>query len=226
MDIIEQLNKKVIISVQAMKNEPFYDENAIIAMMKSVVDGGASGLRLAGERDIINAKRLFDLPVIGITKPDILPDKWKDIVYITPTLDDVKTVINAGADIVAVDATLRVRPKESLEELLSYIKSQKKLAMADVSNYKEGENAYNLGFDIVSTTLSGYTTYTDSKNSEPDFVLLEELAKNLDCPIFLEGRIEQPQHVTKALQLGAHSVVIGSAVTRPKLITKRFVDRN
>lgn len=225
MEIIERLNRQVIISVQAMKNEPFYEETAIIAMMKSVVEGGASGLRLAGARDIINAKKLFNIPIIGITKPDILPDNWKEIVYITPTLDDVKTVIQAGADIVAVDATLRNRPKERLEGILRYIKSQKKLAMADVSNYKEGENADKLGFDIVSTTLSGYTTYTDNQDIEPDFALLEKLAKNLDCPVFLEGRIEQPEQVTKAFELGAHSVVIGSAVTRPKLITKRFVDR-
>ena len=222
MNILEKLKNEIIISVQAMKGEPLYEETALTAMMKSVVNGGAKGLRLAGARDVKNAKKLFDIPVIGLTKPDKLPDNWKEIVYITPTLKEVNELIEANADIIATDATLRERPKESLKEILKYIKAHNKLAMADISTFEEGVKARELGFDIISTTLSGYTQNSDCASVEPDFKLLSNLAKEVDCPIFLEGRVWEPSEVKKAFDLGAYSVVIGSAVTRPQLIVKRF----
>ncbi len=226
MDIIKKLEKQVIISVQAMPDEPLYKEDCLIAMMQSVINGGAKALRLAGARDIINAKKLFDVPVIGITKPDKLPYNWKEIVYITPTIADVQSLISANADIIATDATARPRPKESLEEILAYIKSHNKLAMADISNFEEGVNARKLGFDIISTTLSGYTQTSKQNMESPDFELLQMLVKELDCPIILEGRIWNVSEVDKAFETGAYAVVIGSAVTRPQLITKRFCERN
>lgn len=225
MDILEKLKNQIIISVQAMPNEPLYEEICLTAMMKSVVNGGAKGLRLAGARDVANAKKLFDIPVIGLTKPDKLPDNWKEIVYITPTLKEVDELINANADIIATDATMRPRPKESLEEIIKYIKSHNKLAMADISTFEEGLNARNLGFDVISTTLSGYTQNSRQDLTTPDFDLLEKLVKELDCPVILEGRIWEISEVEKAFELGAYSVVIGSAVTRPQLITKRFCER-
>ena len=226
MDIIKKLEKQVIISVQAMPDEPLYKEDCLIAMMQSVINGGAKALRLAGARDIINAKKLFDVPVIGLTKPDKLPYNWKEIVYITPTIADVQSLISANADIIATDATARPRPKESLEEILAYIKSHNKLAMADISNFEEGVNARKLGFDIISTTLSGYTQTSKQNMESPDFELLQMLVKELDCPIILEGRIWNVSEVDKAFETGAYAVVIGSAVTRPQLITKRFCERN
>lgn len=208
-----------------MQNEPLYKEEALTAMMESVVNGGAKGLRLAGVRDVKNAKKLFDIPIIGLTKPDKLPNNWKEIVYITPTLKEVNELIEADADIIATDATLRPRPKESLDEIIKYIKQHNKLAMADISTFEEGVKARELGFDIISTTLSGYTQNSRQDLIEPDFELLEQLTKELDCPVILEGRIWEPKEVDKAFGLGAHSVVIGSAVTRPQLITKRFCER-
>lgn len=225
MSIIEKLNKQIIISVQAMPNEPLYKEEVLTAMMKSVVNGGAKGLRLAGARDVKNAKKLFNLPVIGLTKPDKLPQNWKEIVYITPTLKEVDELIEADADIIATDATQRPRPKESLKEILNYIKSHNKLAMADISTFEEGIKARELGFDIISTTLSGYTQNSKQDLKGPDFELAEKLSKTLDCPVILEGRIWEPKEVDKAFDLGVHAVVIGSAVTRPQLITKRFCER-
>lgn len=225
MNILEKLKKQVIISVQAMPNEPLYKEECLTAMMQSVVNGGAKGLRLAGARDVKNAKKLFDIPIIGLTKPDKLPDNWKEVVYITPTLKEVDELINANADIIATDATMRPRPKESLEEIIKYIKSHNKLAMADISTFEEGINARNLGFDVISTTLSGYTQNSRQDLTTPDFDLLEKLVNKLDCPIILEGRVWETSEVDKAFELGAHSVVIGSAVTRPQLITKRFCER-
>lgn len=225
MNILKKLEKEIIISVQAMQNEPLYKEEALTAMMESVVNGGAKGLRLAGVRDVKNAKKLFDIPIIGLTKPDKLPNNWKEIVYITPTLKEVNELIEADADIIATDATLRPRPKESLDEIIKYIKQHNKLAMADISTFEEGVKARELGFDIISTTLSGYTQNSRQDLIEPDFELLEQLTKELDCPVILEGRIWEPKEVDKAFGLGAHSVVIGSAVTRPQLITKRFCER-
>lgn len=223
--ILEKLKNQIIVSVQAMPNEPLYEESCIIAMMKSVVNGGAKGLRLAGARDVKNAKKIFDIPIIGLTKPDKLPDNWKEIVYITPTLKEVNELIEANADIIATDATQRPRPKESLKEIVNYIKSHNKLSMADISTFEEGIKARELGFDIISTTLSGYTQYSNQNMEGPDFELLEKLVKELNCPIILEGRIWEPNEVNQAFELGAHSVVIGSAITRPQLITKRFYNR-
>lgn len=225
MNVMEKLKNQVIISVQAMKDEPLYDEKCLTAMMQSVINGGAKALRLAGVRDVKNAKKLFDVPVIGLTKPDKLPENWLDVVYITPTIEDVKGLIEAGADVIATDATKRPRAGESLEEMVKYIKNNGRLAMADISTFEEGMYARSLGFDIISTTLSGYTSHSRQDIQGPDFELLEKLVKELDCPVVLEGRVWEPKEVDRAFELGAHSVVIGSAVTRPQLITKRFCTR-
>ena len=225
MDIIDRLKNQVIISVQAMPYEPLYKEECMIAMMESVVNGGAKGLRLAGARDIKNAKKLFDIPVIGITKPCKIPENYKDVVYITPSVKEADELIRVNADIIALDATTRKRPKDTLEEILQFIKKNNKLAMADISTFEEGINAYNLGFDIISTTLSGYTSYSNCSIKEPDFELLKKLTSEIDKPVILEGRIWTVDDVNRAFELGAHSVVIGSAVTRPQLITERFCKR-
>lgn len=225
MNVIDEIKNKVIISVQAMPGEPLYKEECLCAMMQCAVDGGAAGLRLAGGRDVRNAKRLFDIPVIGLTKPNKIPENYKDVVYITPGIKEVNELIEAGADIIAADATNRIRPNENLREVLSRIKTANKLAMADISTFEEGINARTAGFDIVSTTLSGYTSHSRQDLTGPDFELLETLVKELDCPVILEGRVWEPREVDKAFELGAYAVVIGSAVTRPYLITKRFCER-
>lgn len=224
MDIITNLRGKIIVSSQAMPGEPFYDENCMRAMMQSVVNGGASALRVAGARDVKMAKN-FGLPVVGLTKPDKFPENWKSVVYITPGIKEVEELIDAGADIVAFDGTMRQRPDGSdLKQIIDKIHSAGKFAMADISTFEEGLNAENLGADIISTTLAGYTDESGIAGETPDFDLLEKLVNALKKPVFLEGRVWYPEEVKKAFQLGAHSVVIGSAITRPHLITKRFVE--
>ena len=154
MDILNKIKNELIISIQAMPDEPLYEENCIIAMAKSVINlAGVKAVRLAGERDIRNIKKLFpNIVVIGITKPSKIPDNYKELVYITPTVEDCKRVINAGADIIAFDGTMRTRPdSEKLEDLINFIKKNNKLAMADIATFKEAENACGLGADIVST---------------------------------------------------------------------------
>jgi len=221
MEVLNKIKNKIIVSVQAMPDEPLYKEECIIAMMQSVVNGGASALRVAGVRDVKNAKKI-GVPVIGITKPDKLPDNWQEIVYITPSIEDAKGLIEAGADIIAFDGTSRSRTESSLRDLIDYIKSNNCLAMADIATFEEGLNCEKLGVDILSTTLSGYTKETLTDSSEPDFELLEKLVKNTKLPVVLEGKIWEPSQVEKAFELGAHCVVIGSAITRPQLITRRF----
>lgn len=227
MDILKKLKNKVIVSLQAMPDEPLYDENCIIAMAKTIIElGGASALRLAGERDIKNIKKLFPKTiVIGITKPNKIPKNYKELVYITPTIEDCKKIINSNTDIVAMDATFRKRPNnEKLSELVKFVKSKNKILMADVATYKEAKNAKMLGFDIVSTTLSGYTKETENNPDTPDFSLVKKIKKNLDVFIILEGKIWEKKDLIRAFKSGADAVVIGSAITRPQLITKRFID--
>lgn len=222
MNIIEILKGKIVVSSQAMPDEPLYKEECMNALMASVINGGAGGLRVAGARDVRNAKK-FGVPVIGLTKPDKLPDNWKEIVYITPGLKEVNELIEAGADIIAFDGTSRDRGGCTLCEIINTIHNSNKLAMADISTLEEGINCAELGTDIISTTLAGYTLESGEPTEGPDYELLEKLVKNINKPITLEGRIWEPYEVKKAFELGAHCVVIGSAITRPQLITKRFL---
>lgn len=224
MDIIDFLKGKIVVSVQAMPDEPLYKEECMLAMMASVVNGGAGGLRVAGARDVRNAKKHFDVPVIGLTKPEKLPDNWREVIYITPTIKDVDSLISAGADIVAFDGTSRDRVTSTLFDFVHRIHQAGRLAMADVSTLEEGINCAELGADFISTTLSGYTVQSGGAGDKPDYELLEKLVKNISKPVILEGRIWEPEDVQKAFELGAHCVVIGSAITRPQLITKRFVE--
>lgn len=225
MDILKKIKNEIIISLQASSNEPLYDENCIIAIAKSLIDlGGVKALRLAGERDIKNIKALYpDITIIGITKPNKIPSNFEELVYITPTVNDCKRVIEAGADIVAFDGTMRPRANnEKLEDLIAYVKSKNKIAMADIATFEEAKNAYKLGSDIVSTTLSGYTLETKNNPSVPDFELVKKIKNNLNIFTILEGKIWEKNDVVEAFKSGADCVVVGSAVTRPQLIAKRF----
>jgi N-acylglucosamine-6-phosphate 2-epimerase len=227
--ILGRLRQSVIVSVQAEHGEPFYKPECLLAMAISAINGGAKGLRLANPENIRFIKEhLPEIPVIGITKPSHPHPDPENQVYITPSLWTAESVAQSGAEIIAMDATLRPRPSgEPLSEIVSCLRGRfpDRLLMADIATLEEGENAEKLGFDLVGTTLSGYTaeTLSNSKDQTPDFDLLAALVKALSLPIIMEGRIWFPTEVSRAFELGAHAVVIGSAVTRPHLITKRFV---
>lgn len=227
--LISRLHHGVIVSVQADPGEPLYKPECLLAMAMTVMNGGAVGLRLANPENIRLVKEyLPEVPVIGITKPPHPHPHPENHVYITPSLWAAESVIQAGAEIVAMDATLRPRPTgEPLAEIVARCRERfpQALLMADIATEAEAEAALQLGFDVVGTTLSGYTAETLPKatSQEPDFELLLALARKLPIPVICEGRIWEPHQVTQAFELGAHAVVIGSAITRPHRITQRFV---
>ncbi len=225
-EVLDKIKNKLIISVQSAKNEPLNNEIAMNALIDTVILlGKIDVLRLAGVRDIKNTKEKYkdNVVVIGITKPDIIPVNYKEIVYITPALTDAKSLIEAGADIIALDSTKRKRPNnESLKTIIDFIHSKNKLVMADISTFDEAEYAFNLGADIISTTLSGYTKETENNPETPDFKLVEKCKKELNCPVILEGKIKDESDVKKAFESGAYAVVIGSMVTRPHKIIENF----
>ncbi len=225
--IIQRIHKGIIVSVQAAYGEPLNKPEYLCAMAEAALNGGACAVRMAQPENIVYFKQKHpDVPVLGITKPEVIPANAHELVYITPSLQDVAALASC-CDIVALDATLRPRPGgESLESIVEACrKAYPDLAlMADVATLEEGLNAEKLGFDLISTTLSGYTVESRQMLQQgPDFALLEALAKQAKTPVIMEGRVWEPQEVTRSFELGAYAVVIGSAVTRPHEITRRFV---
>ena len=214
-----QIEKKsVIISIQSTEGDPTHNKTCKRAFMESAIKGGAQGFRLAGVEDVKLAKKLYpNIPVIAITKPKHIPENYKELVYITPTVDDAIKLIEAGADVIAFDGTKR----HDYSKIVETIKNHNKIAMADISTYEEGIMAHKLGCDLVSTTLSGYTTYS-KQSDDPDFELVNKLSKE-GIKVIAEGKIWEKNQVKTAFENGAYAVVIGSAVTRPWLIVERFL---
>lgn len=191
------------------------------AMAVAAEQGGAVGIRANGPGDVRAIRRATSLPIIGIYKRrDLSPD-----VYITPDVASARAVIRAGADIVAVDGTARPRPGGvTLAELVRAIKgTHNVLVMADISTVEEASAAVAASADIVATTLSGYTPATAHRRAGPDLDLIRELVARVRVPVIAEGRFWTPEEVCQAISLGAHAVVVGTAITNPEAITVRFV---
>lgn len=218
--IKEKIRSGLIVSCQALEAEPLHSSVIMSRMAVAAKEGGAVGIRANSIEDIVEIRKAVDLPIIGIIKNIYEGSE----VYITPTLKETNLLINSPADIIAFDATLRKRPdNEKLEDIIKAIKNSGKLAMADISTYEEGINAYNLGVDIVSTTMSGYTSYSGSI-STPDYELIKKLSKSIKIPVIAEGRVKSPEQLVECLEAGAFCVVVGGAITRPQDITKGFVE--
>jgi N-acylglucosamine-6-phosphate 2-epimerase len=186
--------------------------------------GGAVGIRANTKEDILAIKQTVDLPVIGIVKRDYADSE----IYITPTMKEVEELIAAGTEIIAVDATDRIRPNGvRLDDFLRAIKERYPSVklMADCSTYEEAIHADELGFDIIATTLVGYTPHSKQlKINANDFELLSRIIKNVKHPVIAEGNIDTPEKAKRVLELGAFAVVVGGAITRPQLITAKFVN--
>lgn len=224
---IARLEHALIVSTQASDNEPLNTPEHLCALALSGLNGGARALRLEGCNNIAYIRSHCDVPIIGLVKSEaVAEEKRLESVYITASFADAKSCAEAGADIIACDATQRARPDGlSLAQLIERIHSELDRAVwADVATCEEGIAAAQSGADLVSTTLYGYTSETKRDAEEPpDFQLLSRLCRELDKPVVLEGRVWHPQEVQKAFELGAYAVVVGSAITRPQLITRRFV---
>jgi N-acylglucosamine-6-phosphate 2-epimerase len=208
----------LIVSCQALEDEPLHGSEIMAKMAKAAYDGGASGIRANSLSDIRAIKKEVDLPVIGIVKRVYDGSE----VYITPTMKEVDEVAESGA----IDATARCRPEGcDLGAFIQDIRTKHPnlRIMADISTLEEGIHASHLGVDIISTTLCGYTEET--KDVEiPNFRLVRQLAKRVAQPVICEGGIQTPEQLLKALKHGAYACVVGSAITRPQLITRKFTD--
>ncbi|ELU5588515.1 N-acetylmannosamine-6-phosphate 2-epimerase [Clostridium perfringens] len=220
-EVLSKIKNGLIVSCQALENEPLHSSFIMARMARAAKEGGAVGIRANSYEDIVAIKEVVDIPVIGLVKRNYQDSD----IYITPTMKEVIEIIEAGADIIALDATNRLRPgNKSLDDFFNEIKNKYPniILMADISNYEEGIHAENLGFDIVSTTLSSYTEYTKDIKL-PNYKLLSSLSKKLTIPVIAEGGIWSPKELKELMDLGAFAAVVGTAITRPKDITKKFV---
>jgi len=219
--LLQRLAGGLIVSCQALPDEPLFGAEHMAAMARAASQGGAVGIRANSPLDIAAIRRVVTLPLIGLDKQQIAGYE----VYITPTLKAARQVSLAGADIIALDATLRPHPEgKTAATLITEVRATlKKPVLADVDSLEAGAAAQAAGAEAVSTTLSGYTQ-SSPKLDGPDFGLIENLVKELTVPVIAEGRFWSRDEVKRAFDLGAFAVVVGAAITRPQLITRSFVE--
>jgi N-acylglucosamine-6-phosphate 2-epimerase len=217
---LSRLKNGLIVSCQPRPGSALDRSQFVAAIAAIAEEQGAVAVRIRGVRDIRAVLRTVHVPVLGIEKIND-PDSE---VYITPTLDSVRRVHRAGAQIIAMDATERPRPRgQPLAEIVAAAKANfEVLLMADVATLRQGVEAARLGFDMVGTTLCGYTEGTRHCKG-PAFDLARRLVREVDIPVILEGRVHEPGHVRRAFDLGVHAVVVGTAITDFEWLSRRFI---
>jgi uncharacterized phosphosugar-binding protein/putative N-acetylmannosamine-6-phosphate epimerase len=220
MDAVKAIAHRLIVSCQAGTEEVLYGSTYMVGMARAAKEGGAGGLRVNGVEDIAAVHKAVDLPIIGI-------EKQKHPQYgilITPDFEAARRIAEAGADIIALDGTTNRDGKEAdLHQLIERIHNELHLPiMADISCLQDAVFAQNAGADLLGTTLAGYTAHGRPMLPGPDLDFLHELVQTTHLPVIAEGRFEQPNEVAQAFTVGAYSVVVGSAITRPQMITQRF----
>ncbi|PSW19930.1 N-acetylmannosamine-6-phosphate 2-epimerase [Photobacterium sanctipauli] len=211
---LDVLRQGFVASCQPVDDGPMDSPEIVSAMAQAAVAGGAAGLRIEGIANLKAVRKNVSVPIIGIVKRDL---EGTDV-RITPYLEDVRALQQAGADIIAIDATDRVRP-ESVEALVAEIHKLGCIAMADCATYEEGMHCKQLGVEIIGSTLSGYTG--GEVPSEPDFALVKQLAES-GCEVMAEGRYNTPELARMAIESGAFCVTVGSAITRIEHICQWF----
>lgn len=221
---VEALRGKLIVSCQALEDEPLHSSFIMGRMALAAKEGGAAGIRANTREDIREIRANVDLPIIGIVKRNYEDSK----VYITPTMKEVDELMEVEPEIIAVDATGALRPgKVTLDEFFQRIKEKypEQLLMADCSTVEEAVHADELGFDFIGTTMVGYTEQSRQDKIEAnDFEILRTICSKVKKRIIAEGNINTPGKIRRVIELGAFCVVVGSAITRPQLITKNFAD--
>ena len=221
---LEAIRGKMVISCQAVPGEPLYveDKSVMYLMARAAARAGSPAIRTSGIRDVIAIKEETGLPVIGLVK--VQYEGYES--YITPTMEEVDELVEAGSDVVALDCTLRRRGDgTSVNDFISRIREKypELILMADISTYEEGINAWKCGVDILGTTMSGYTSYSP-KTDGPDYELMRRLSQDAEIPVIGEGRIHDPAQAVEALRTGVWAIVVGGAITRPLEIAGRFTD--
>ena len=221
---VESLKGKLIVSCQALPHEPLHSSFIMGRMALAAKEGGAYGIRANTKEDIAEIQTQVDLPVIGIVKRDYEDSK----VYITPTMREINELMEVRPDIIALDATHSLRPGgRTLDEFYREIRNSypEQLLMADCSTVEEALFADQLGFDFIGTTLVGYTDQSKSLTIESnDFEIIRQIVAKVKHRVIAEGNINTPEKARRVIELGAFSVVVGSIITRPQLITKSFAE--
>lgn len=214
--VLDSLRSRLIVSCQAYPGEPMREVAVMTAVAQAVALGGAAAIRAQGLADIEAIRAVVEVPIIGLVK------RGSDGIFITPTCEDCVEVARAGAEIVALDGTTRPRPDgQTLAECIQAIHDHGAVALADCGSLDDARASIKAGADAVATTLAGYTGGPPKVG--PDFDLLRDMVALDAAPVVAEGRISTPEEAAAAFSLGAHSVVVGSAITHPTSITKRFV---
>jgi N-acylglucosamine-6-phosphate 2-epimerase len=211
---IAELKGRLVVSVQADENSPLRSTPIIVALAQCALIGGAAGLRIQGVSDVAAVRTITDKPIIGLTKAY----QPGDAVYITPSVVAARDLVAAGAEIVAIDATSRNRP-EPFGEIAAAVHAAGASVLADVATLAEARRALEDGADIVATTLAGYMEGDTPEG--PDFELMRQIAQAGLC-FAAEGRIRSPEEAAQAMAIGARFVIVGSAITRPDVVTSWF----
>ena len=221
---IANLEGKLIVSCQALPEEPLHSSFIMGRMALAAKIGGACGIRANTKEDIREIQSQVDLPVIGIVKRDYADSE----VYITPTMKEIEELMEVKPEIIALDATSDLRPgAKSLDEFYREIRAAypDQLLMADCSTVEEALHADQLGFDFIGTTLVGYTEQSRGlKIESDDFSIIREIVAKVKHRVIAEGNINTPEKARRVIELGVFSVVVGSIITRPQLITRSFVE--
>lgn len=221
---IKALQGKLIVSCQALPEEPLHSSFIMGRMALAAKQGGAGGIRANTKEDIAEIKEQVDLPIIGIVKRNY-PDCG---VYITPTMAEVDELMEIEPEIIAVDATGAARPQGvSLSAFFKAVKEKypEQKLMADCSTIEEAVYADQLGFDFIGTTMVGYTAQSKGLKIEAnDFEIIRTILEKVTHPVIAEGNINSPEKAKRVIELGCYAVVVGSSITRPQLITKSYAD--
>lgn len=217
---LEAIRGGIVVSCQAGSESPLNSPGILAALAQSAEMGGACGFRVDHPENVSAVRAVSNLPILGINKIHV---PGYDV-FITPTFESARAVVGAGADMVALDGTGRPRPNdEDLSEIIRRLHAECDVpVMADISTVEEGLDAAALGADMIATTLAGYTPYSPRRET-PAFDVLEGLVTGTDVPVVVEGRVWTVEDVRTCFELGAYALVIGSAITVPQFITRRFV---
>lgn len=221
-EILEMVKGSIIVSCQALPVEPMYCEEMSLMpyFAKAAQQAGSKVIRTSSVRDVVAIKEKTGMPVIGLIKRNY--EGFES--YITPTMQEIDELVAADSDIIALDCTdMKRGDGKSIPEFLAEIRAKYPdiVLMADISTFEEGVRAWKCGVDMVGTTMSGYTPHSP-KTEGPNYELVQQLVEALPIPVIAEGRVHQPEQAKKMLELGAHAVVVGGAITRPLEIAQRF----